>query len=74
MESSLGLMSLTFYKQPLRLQIPKAQKTLKSSISFCVFGIEQVKTAQKMLVKLTPGLFYGTFYELFCMKVFFEGY
>ncbi|KAJ1498475.1 hypothetical protein HMI54_012641, partial [Coelomomyces lativittatus] len=37
--------SSTFYKELLRVQIPKAQKRLSSQAAFCAFGICKRKSS-----------------------------
>ena len=54
----LGSISPTFYKQLLRTQIPKAQKSCLTWLSFfALLGSACVKAACRMLVKLTLDLF-----------------
>jgi len=38
------------------MQIPKAQKTVKSSALFALLGPARAKAVSKTLVKLTPGI------------------
>jgi len=55
-----GSISPTFYDQLLHVQIPKGQKDSQviSVILGTLVGSARVKTAHKMLVKLTPGVIF----------------
>jgi len=50
--SAIGVDTLTFNAQLLRVKIPKVQKDTLDIIVF--WGSSQVKALHKMLVKLTP--------------------
>jgi len=54
------------------MQLLRAKNTVKPSVFFALLGSFGIKTAHKMLVKLTPAGMFGrsTENDVFCKKVF----